>query len=65
MTDARARHDMVNKLLKDYNMLQNTYRGQLEWHHYTFGAVANLIQMIIENDETSIFQVVLDDDQNN
>ena len=43
-------------------MLQTTYRGQLEWHHYAFGAVANLVQMKIENDETSVFQVVLDDD---
>ena len=41
MTDARSRHVVVNKLLKDYNMLQNTYRGQLEWYHYVFGTVAN------------------------
>ena len=30
MTDARVRHETVSKLLKDYHMLQNTYRGQLE-----------------------------------
>ena len=34
----------------------------MEWHHYVFGPVANLVQMRIENDETSIFQVVVDDD---
>ena len=45
-------------------MLQNTYRGQLDWHHYVFGAVANLVRMKIENDEMSIFQVVLDYDRN-
>ena len=33
------------------------YRGQLQWHHYVFGAVANLVQMKIENDEMHIFQM--------
>ena len=42
-------------------MLQNTCRGQLECHHYVFGAVANLVQMKIENDEMSVFQVNVDD----
>ena len=37
----------------------------MEWHHYVFGAVANLVQMKIKKDETSIFQVVLDDDDGN
>ena len=43
-------------------MLQNTYRGQLEWHYYVFGAVANLLQMKIENNEMHVFQVIVDDD---
>ena len=60
--DARAQHEMVHKLLKDYNMLQNTYRGQLEWHCYVIGAVADLVQIRIENNEMHAFQVVVDDD---
>ena len=62
MTDARVRHETANKLLKDNNILQNTYRGQLEWHHYAFGAVANLVllQMKVENNEMSIFQVIME-----
>ena len=28
-------------------MLYNTYRGQLQQHHYVFGAVADLVQIII------------------
>ena len=62
MADTRVRHETVNKLLKDYNMLCNTYREQLEWDHYAFGEVANLVQMKIENEETSVFQAFLDDD---
>ena len=65
MADARVRHETVNKLLKDYNVLCNPYREQLEWDHYVFGAVANLVQMKIENEETSVFQVLLDDDKGN
>ena len=56
MVDARVSHETVNKVLKDYNMLCNTYRGQLEQHHYVFGAVVNLVHMRIENEETSIIQ---------
>ena len=44
-------------------MLQNTHGAQLEWHHYIFGAVANLVQMKIENNEMHIFQVLVDDDK--
>ena len=62
MADARARHETVNKLLKDYDMLQTINRGQLGWHHSVFGAVANLVKTKIENDETIVFQVVLEDD---
>ena len=67
MADARVRHETVKKLLKikDYNMLCNPYREQLEWDHYVFEAVANLAQMKIENEETSVFQVCLDDDNGN
>ena len=65
MADARVRHETVNKLLKDYIMLCNPYREQLEWDHYVFGAVENLVQMKIENEETSVFQVLLDDDKGN
>ena len=65
MVDARARHETVNKLLKDYNMLCNPYKGQLEWHHYAFGAMTNLVQKRIEYGETSVFQVFLEDDEGN
>ena len=37
-------------------MLQNSYREQLGWHHYIFGAVASFVQMKIENDEITVFQ---------
>ena len=65
MADARARHETVNKLLNDYNMLCNAYKVHLEWHHYVFGAMANLVQKRIEYGETSVFQVFLEDDEGN
>ena len=46
-------------------MLQNTYRAQLGWHHYVFGAVAHSVQMKIEHDEMTVFQVVWEDDDGN
>ena len=42
MADARARHNMVNKLMKDYRVLWSKFRGDIGWHHYIFGAMANL-----------------------
>ena len=36
MVDARARHETVNKLFKDYNVFKNTYRGKLGFHHLIF-----------------------------
>ena len=37
----------------------------MEWHHYAFGAVANLVQLKIEKDEVSVFKVILDYDHRN
>ena len=62
MADARARHESVNKLFKDYAVLRNKYRGQLIFHRLVFGAVANIVQMRIENKETTVFSVVVEDE---
>ena len=61
MTDACARKETVNKLFKDYAVLRNKFRGDIMVHHMIFGAVANIVQMRIENGETSVFSIVMED----
>ena len=62
MADARGRYKTINKLFKEYNVLHNRYRGDIHWHQYIFGAIANLVPMKIENGESSLaFQVIMED----
>lgn len=46
-----ARHETVNKRLKQFNILNHIFRHSLEKHPLIFHAVANLTQFMIENGE--------------
>lgn len=47
----RARHETVNKRLKDFAILSQTYRHNLEDHAFIFRAVVVLTQLGIESGE--------------
>ena len=47
----------ANKLLKDYSTLCNKYTGELTWHQYVFGTIANLVEMKMEDREMTVVQV--------
>jgi hypothetical protein len=47
----RARHETVNKRFKQWNCLSRVFRHQLERHQVTFGAVAVITQLALENGE--------------
>ena len=61
LADARARHEVVNSYFKRYNILKDKYRGDLGWHNVVFGAVVNLVQLRIENNDLDVFQVEVED----
>ncbi len=44
-----ARHETVNKRIKQFKILKHRYRHGLEKHPSVFHAVANLTQLMIEN----------------
>lgn len=44
-----ARHETVNKRMKQFKILKNPFRNALEKHPIVFLAVANLTQLMIEN----------------
>lgn len=44
-----ARHETVNKRMKQFKILKNTYRHSLQKHPLVFHAVANLTQLMIQN----------------
>lgn len=44
-----ARHESVNKRMKQFKILKNTYRHSLEKHPLVFHAVANLTQLMLKN----------------
>lgn len=46
-----ARHETVNKRLKQFKILHETYRHHLSKHPIVFHAVANLTQIMIQNGE--------------
>jgi DDE superfamily endonuclease len=53
---ARARHETINKRIKQFNVLRSTFRHDLEKHGFCFHAAANITQLIIEHEEPP-FQV--------
>ena len=46
-----ARHETVNKRLKQFRVLQNCFRHELDKHQMCFYAVSNLTQLMIMNGE--------------
>ncbi len=52
----RARHETVNKRLKDFDILVQTYRHDVENHSHVFRAVAVLVQLGLLNGEP-LFQL--------
>lgn len=47
----RSRHETVNMRLKNFAVLNQRYRHNLEDHAYIFRAVAVLVQISLENGE--------------
>lgn len=43
----RARHEIVNRRLKQFSVLRTTFRHNLSLHSTCFHAVANVTQLII------------------
>ena len=54
---ARARHETVNKRIKQFKVLSEQFRHPLEKHGICFRACANLTQLVIKY-EAPLFQVV-------
>jgi hypothetical protein len=48
---ARARHETVNKRLKQFNILANVYRCSLDDHGYIFRAITIITQIAIQTEE--------------
>lgn len=46
-----SRHETVNKRVRQFKILQETFRHLLEKHPTVFHAVVNITQLIIENGE--------------
>ena len=44
-----ARHELVNKRIRHFKMLQDRYKGDLDFHPTIFHAVINIVQLQIEN----------------
>ncbi len=47
-----ARHETINRRLKIFGVLSNRFRHDLRLHPKCFHAVANLVQISIENGES-------------
>lgn len=54
----RARHETVNKRLKDFKILKHVYRHSLSKHATCFFAVANITQIALEM-ESPLFRIYL------
>lgn len=46
-----SRHETVNKRIRQFNILKNSYRNARANHPMVFNAVVNVTQLIIENGE--------------
>jgi hypothetical protein len=52
----RARHEIINRRLKQFGALKNTFRHSLDKHGLVFGAVALITQLILR-DESRPFEL--------
>jgi hypothetical protein len=62
MNEARARHETINRRLKNYDILKQQYRHSVELHCAVLHAVAVVVQMGFELGE-DLWQVEYDDRQ--
>jgi len=46
-----ARHETLNKHLKQWSCLSRVFRHEVERHQVVFGAVAGITQLALENEE--------------
>ena len=53
---ARARHETLNARFKLFGVLRQLFRHSVEKHGIVFGAVANITQIVIE-EESPLFQI--------
>ena len=53
---ARARHETVNRRIKQFNILSNRYRSDLGMHGVVFTAICVITQIAIQTD-SPLFQV--------
>lgn len=51
-----ARHESLNRRLKNFNVLSSRFRHNVSLHSYCFHAIANLTQLMIEDCEP-LFEV--------
>ena len=58
--DARAWHETVNRWLKQFGILSQRFRHQLEKHGIVFMAIANITQLAIMIDQP-LFEVKCND----
>ena len=56
--EIRARHEAINRRLKQFNALPNVFRRSVGHHGYIFLAIANLTHMSMELGE-SLFEIGL------
>lgn len=61
MSIARARHETINCLFKQFGILKQTFRHRLDKHDNIFQAIANITQLGIELGETRVFEVSYND----
>ncbi len=52
-----SRHETVNKRMKQFNILSNTFRHNIKKHQDCFAAVINITELALENGEP-LFEVI-------
>ena len=57
---ARSRHETVNKRVKQFKILRDTFRSDIEKHSYVFRAVLVLTQLSLKRGEP-LFEVEYND----
>jgi len=60
-SDSRARHKTINRMFKEWNILQNHFWYSIQKHGIVFGAIENIIQMCVELEVRKPFIVKYND----
>ena len=58
--DARARHETINVRVKCWKILEQRYRHNVSSHGMVFGAVVNIVQLVLQY-ESPAYQVIYKD----